>query len=107
MLCRQWINAHSDVSNPVLYRKLANVDDLHDILNEVYSRLASSISLSSPVVAHPSKKKWLRLNTYFFSIIEIISSWQSRIRDRRARRSSGRGWYSRMMTSRVSVAQLI
>jgi hypothetical protein len=85
--------------------------DVLDILNECFSRFASSVSVASLIDADSSKAAYeeaeFGIPSTDFSIIKTIIGWLSRIRDRLARQSSGGGWYSRMMVSRVSVAQLI
>jgi hypothetical protein len=85
--------------------------DVHDILNDAYTRLASSMSVASLIDADLRKEtyeeKWFGIPSTDSLIIRTIIAWQSRIRDRLTRQSSRGGWYSRMMTSRVSVAQLI
>jgi hypothetical protein len=90
-------------------------EDLYcmEILDEVCSRLglASSMSVASRVDADLRKATYeeavFGIPSTDFSIIKTIIVWLSRIRDRLARQSSGGSWYSRMMISRVSVAQLI
>jgi hypothetical protein len=85
--------------------------DVHDILNAVHTRLASSMSVASLIDADLRKEtyeeKWFGIPSTDFLTIRTIIAWQSRVRDRLTRQSSRGGWYSRMLASRVSVAQLI